>query len=400
MDTKIGHLADALASRLAGTLPGQPLPNPRNHKEGLHAIMLRSGTMTADAPQKSAKKVTQITPEPEEDLVMEKETEAQGPKPQPVVAVYKPKLPFPTRMYKDRLEAEFDNFSSMLRKLHFQVPFMEALSLMPKYAKFLKELLSKKRRLSELATMELSEECSAILQNKLSQKQKGPGSFTIPCSICKLHVERSLADRGASINVIPYKLFKKLGLGEPSATRMSIQLADQFIVHPRGIVEDLLVKVDRFFYHVDFVVLDIKEDAKVPLILGRPFLATAKALIDVHDGTLVLRDGEERITFSIANTAPASSPLHDVSHQEHESVVYPSVLPILQDPPPISSPPLPSTPFPKEKINKEWRSKLHVAKPAQKKAGDHYELVLPPEPRLPCHPSIHSLASCRMVRST
>ncbi|CAL1401956.1 unnamed protein product [Linum trigynum] len=391
MDTNIGHLEDALAFRPAGTLPGQPLPNPRNHKEGLHAIMLRSGTVTADAPQKSAKKVTQITPEPEEDLVMEKGPEDEAPKPQPVVAEYKPKLPFPTMIYKDRLEAEFDNFSSMLRKLHVQVPFMEALSLMLRYAKFLKELLSKKRRLSELATVELSEECSAILQNKLPQKQKDPGSFTIPCSIGKLHVERSLADLGASINVIPYKLFKKLGLGEPSATRMSIQLADRSIVHPRGIVEDLLVKVGRFFYPVDFVVLDINEDTKVPLILGRPFLATAKALIDVHDGTLVLRDGEERITFSIANTLHASSPLHVVSHQEQESVVYPSMLPILQDPPSIPSPPLPSTPLPKEKIKEEWRPKLPVAKPAKKEAGDHYELVPPLEPRPPW-PSEYSLA--------
>ncbi|CAL1406494.1 unnamed protein product [Linum trigynum] len=349
MDTKIGHLADALASRPAGTLPGQPLPNPRNHKEGLHAIMLRNGTVTADAPQKSAKKVTQITPEPKEDLVMEKELEAQAPKPQPIVAKYKPKLSFPTRMYKDRLEAEFGNFLSMLRKLNVQVPFMEALSQMPKYVKFLKELLSKKRRLSELATVELSEECSVILQNKLPPKQKDPCSFTIPCSIGKLHVERSLADLGASINVIPYKLFKKLGLGEPSSTRMSIQLANRSVVHPRGIVEDLLVKVGRFFYPVDFVVLDINEDAEVPLILGRTFLATSKALIDVHDGSLVLRDGEEQITFSIANTLPVSSPLHVVSHQDYESVVYPSVPPILQDSPPIPSPPLPSTPFPKEK---------------------------------------------------
>ncbi|CAL1395552.1 unnamed protein product [Linum trigynum] len=289
------------------------------------------------------------------------------------------------------MEAEFGNFSSMLRKLHVQVPFMEALSLMPKYAKFLKELLSKKQRLSELAIVELSEECSVVLQNKLPQKQKDPGSFTIPCSIGKLHVERSLADLGASINVIPYKLFKKLGLSEPSATRMSIQLAGRSIVHPRGIVEDLLVKVGRFFYPVDFVVLDINEDTEVPLILGRPFLATAKALIYVHDGTLVLKDGEERITFTIANTLPASSPLHAVSHQEHESVVYPSVLPILQDPPPIPSPPLPSTPSPKEKIRVEWRPKLHAAKPAHKKAGDHYELVPPPEPRLPW-PSEYSLA--------
>ncbi|CAL1354991.1 unnamed protein product [Linum trigynum] len=133
------------------------------------------------------------------------------------------------------------------------------------------------------------------------------------------------------------------------------------------------------------------QKTEVPLILGRPFLATAKALIDVRDGTLVLRDGEERITFSIANTLPASSPLHAVSHQEHESVVYPSVLPILQDPSLISSSPLPSTLLPKDKIKEEWQPKLQVAKPAHKKTGDHYELVPPPEPRPPW-PSEYSLA--------
>ncbi|CAL1382847.1 unnamed protein product [Linum trigynum] len=167
MDTKIGHLTDALAFKLAGTLPGQPLPNPRNHKEGLHAIMLRSGTVTEDAPPKSAKKVTQITPEPEEDLVMEKEPEVRAPKPQPIVVEHKPKFPFPTRMHKDRLEEEFGNFMSMLRKLNVQVPFLDALSQMHKYPKFLKDLLSKKKKLNELSTMELSEECSAILQSKL-----------------------------------------------------------------------------------------------------------------------------------------------------------------------------------------------------------------------------------------
>ncbi|CAL1405940.1 unnamed protein product [Linum trigynum] len=168
---------------------------------------------------------------------------------------------------------------------------------------------------------------------------------------------------------------------------MTLQLADRSVVHPRGIVEDLLVKVGKFTYPVDFVILDISEDTEVPLILGRPFLATAKALIDVHDGTLVLRDGEERITFSVADTIPASSPLHAVSHQEHESVVYPSVLPILQEPPPTPSPPLRTTPSPKEQIKEEWRPKLQAAKPARKEAGDHYELVPPPP-----WPSEYSLA--------
>ncbi|XP_027351144.1 uncharacterized protein LOC113862248 [Abrus precatorius] len=146
---------------------------------------------------------------------------------------------------------------------------------MPKYAKFLKDLLSNRKKLEELATVTLNEECSAILQNKMPKKLKDPGSFTLPCLIGRLIVDRALGD---------------LGLGEPRPTRMSIQLADRLIKYPRGIIEDVLVKVDKFIFPVDFVILDMDEDIDVPLILGRPFLATAGAIIDVRDGKLILRE--------------------------------------------------------------------------------------------------------------
>ncbi|CAL1402817.1 unnamed protein product [Linum trigynum] len=176
---------------------------------------------------------------------------------------------------------------------------------------------------------------------------------------------------------------------------MSIQLADRSIVHPRGIIEDLLVKVGAFTYPVDFVILDIHEDVDVPLILGRPFLATAKALIDVHDGKLILRAGNEQATFSVTEfdqcAMIAVTPVHAISDQVHESVVYPSAPPILKDPLIIPSPPLhPATP-PNKKLKEEWRPKQQVAKPARKKSGDHYELVPPPAPRPPW-PSGYSLA--------
>ncbi|KAK5838672.1 hypothetical protein PVK06_007407 [Gossypium arboreum] len=147
--------------------------------------------------------------------------------------------------------------------------------------------------------MELNEECSAILQNKLPTKLNDPGSFTIPCLIGSLNIEKALADLSASINLMPYKMFKQLGLGEPKPTRMSIQLVDRFVKYPRGIIEDVLVKVDKFIFPIDFVVLDIDEDVEVPLILGHPFLATARAIIDVGDGELVLRVGDEEIIFKI-----------------------------------------------------------------------------------------------------
>ncbi|KAL5569995.1 hypothetical protein UlMin_026570 [Ulmus minor] len=145
---------------------------------------------------------------------------------------------------------------------------------MPKYAKFLKEVLSNKRRLEVNEKVMLTEECSAILQRKLPQKLKDPGSFTIPCTIGDFEFDKVLCDLGASINLMPLSIFRKLGLGEVKPTTVSLQLADRSIKHPRGIIEDVLVKVDKFIFPADFIVLDMEEDREVPLILGRPFLAT------------------------------------------------------------------------------------------------------------------------------
>ncbi|XP_076891619.1 uncharacterized protein LOC143543100 [Bidens hawaiensis] len=129
-----------------------------------------------------------------------------------------------------------------------------------------------------------------------------PGSFTIPCLIGNLSVSNALADLGASINLMPYAVFAKLGIGEPKPTHMSIQLAHRSIKYPRGIVENMLVKIDKFVFPVDFVILDMEEDKSVPLILGRPFLATAKAIIDVCTGKLTLKVNDEAITFDIGKS--------------------------------------------------------------------------------------------------
>ncbi|KAK5838679.1 hypothetical protein PVK06_007414 [Gossypium arboreum] len=172
--------------------------------------------------------------------------------------------------------------------------------------KFLKELLANKRKLDEASHMELNAVCTAILQNKLPNKLKDPGSFTIRCLIGSLDVNNTLADLGASINVMPYKMFKELGLGKPKQTRMSIQLADKTIRFPRGIIEDVLVKIDKFIFPVDFIVLDIEEDSNTPLILGRPFLATAKTIIDVGTGELTLCLGDETITIQARNSGNTS----------------------------------------------------------------------------------------------
>ena len=163
----------------------------------------------------------------------------------------------------------------MFKKLHINIPFADALEQMPSYVKFMKEILSNKRRLSDFEIVNLIEECSAILQRKLPQKLKDPSSFTIPCIIGNSIFEKALCDLGASIILMPLSIFRRLGLGEAYPTTVILQLADMSLKHPKeGLIEDVLVKVDKFIFSADFIILDMEEEKEIPIILGRPFLAT------------------------------------------------------------------------------------------------------------------------------
>src|ERR1044072_4857852 len=194
----------------------------------------------------------------------------------------KAKVPYPNALLKKSLEKQFSKFVSMFKKLHVDIPFSEVLEKMPQYVKFMKEILSKKRRLSEMdETVMMTEECNAIIQRKLPVKVKDSGSFTLSVEFEGKEGEvRALTDLGASVNLMPLSLFKRLGLGEVKPTMMTLQMADRSLVTHWGVVEDVLVKVGKFVFLVDFVILDFDEDEKIPLILGRPFLTTAKAKID------------------------------------------------------------------------------------------------------------------------
>ncbi|GKD25829.1 DNA-directed DNA polymerase [Tanacetum coccineum] len=208
-------------------------------------------------------------------------------------------IPFPYRLRKEKEEAQQRKFLENLKQLHINIPFTEALAQMPKYAKFLKALLSNKSRLEEACTVTMNERYSAVLLNKLPSKEKDPRSFTIPCDIGHLHIDNALADLGASISLMPYTMFEKLGLGEPKPTRISLELADRSIQYPRGITEDVLIKIDKFVLPIDFVILDMREDSRIPIILGRPFLATARATIDVFNKKITLRFGSEEVIFDV-----------------------------------------------------------------------------------------------------
>ncbi|KAI3732772.1 hypothetical protein L1987_63980 [Smallanthus sonchifolius] len=243
----------------------------------------------------------------EEEIEIPDETSPRGKpaitsRPREPVRDYTLAVPYPGRLKKQKMEEQYGKFLGLFKQLHINLPFVEALAQMPKYARFLKDILMNKGKLEELSQVTLNEECSAVIQNKLPEKIRDPGSFTIPCLISSLSVSNALADLGASINLMPYAVFAKLELGEPTPTRMSIQLPNRSVKYPRGIVENMLVKVDRFVFPVDFVILDMDEDKNVPIILGRPFLATTKALIDVYSGRLTLRVDEEEVTFDVGRS--------------------------------------------------------------------------------------------------
>nr|KYP45027.1 hypothetical protein KK1_033488 [Cajanus cajan] len=197
---------------------------------------------------------------------------------------------------------EFLRFLDIIKKLQINIPFTEAMEQMPTYARFMKELLTKKRRILEEETVELEAGCSAIIQKSLPQKSRDPGSFTLPVSIGNLSVGKALLDLGASINLMPLSMLKKIGEVEVRPTRMTLQLADRSIKIPHGIVEDMIVKVDKFMFPVDFVVMDMEEDVEVPLILGRPFMKTTRVIIDMDEGKLKVRVQDEEVSFNVFET--------------------------------------------------------------------------------------------------
>ncbi|KAL8520752.1 hypothetical protein ACS0TY_011339 [Phlomoides rotata] len=166
----------------------------------------------------------------------------------------------------------------------------------------------------------LTEEISSRIQAKLPAKLRDPGSFTLSCKIGEGKSYRALCDLGASINLMPFSIFKTLGLGELRPTTVNLQLADRSMAYPEGIIEDVLIKVDKFIFPVDFVVLEMKEDESVPLILGRPFLATGGAVIDVKKGELVLNVEDDHVLFNIYK---ARKPIEEEDDEDEEYISNP-----------------------------------------------------------------------------
>ncbi|XP_016195377.1 uncharacterized protein LOC107636372 [Arachis ipaensis] len=210
-----------------------------------------------------------------------------------------PPLPYPQRFNKEAKDQHFHKFLETFKKLEINIPLAEALEQMPLYAKFLKELINKKRSWQENETILLTEECRALIQKGLPPKLEDPGSFFLPCAIGSMTINKAMCDLGASINLMPSSLVKKLCIEEVKPVQMSLELVDKSVICPRGVIENLLVKVDKFIFPTDFVILDLDEDEGDSIILERPFLATVRAIIDVERGELTLRMHDESVNLNV-----------------------------------------------------------------------------------------------------
>lgn len=189
----------------------------------------------------------------------------------------------PQRLIKAKKDEHFGKFLEMIKSLCMKIPLLDALQQMPKFTKFMKDILAHWRKVEDIETIALMEECSALIQNGHPPKLKDPGSFSIPCTISKTKISKAFCNLSASVSLMPISTWKKLGLGDLKLTTMTLQLADHSCRYPLGIFEDVPMKVGDFVVPTDFVVLEMNEDPRIPIILERPFLTTARAVIDVNN---------------------------------------------------------------------------------------------------------------------
>ncbi|KAG2381148.1 uncharacterized protein HKW66_Vig0254650 [Vigna angularis] len=284
LEVQVGQLAKQLANQQGGQFSANTQTNP---KEECKAITTRSGKEIRITEKESTRR--------EEKNQIEEENQKEREKEKEIVK----HLPYPKVYTRKEKEKQFERFLDIFKKLEIKIPFSEALQQIPAYSRFMKDLLTKKKKYIEAETIEVQGNCSAIIQKLLPPKFKDPGSFTIPCTIGNLAIGKALIDLGASINLMPLSMFRKIGELDLKPTRMTLQLADRSIKYPHGVVEDVLVKVDKFVFPVDFVIMEMEEDTEVPLILGRPFMKTARVLIDVDNGKLKVRVQDEEVNFNV-----------------------------------------------------------------------------------------------------
>nr|GEX92511.1 reverse transcriptase domain-containing protein [Tanacetum cinerariifolium] len=316
-----------MQSQGQGTLPSNTVTNP---KEDLNGITTRSGIAYQGPPVPTQSKVVKQGIEVTKDQVQTPSSqsiapvqppvaqpETQTPVSEPVVAHVSVSIPYPSRRdnerHRDQANEQIEKFYEIFKKMSFEISLTDALILMLKFASSLKALIGNKEKLSEMARTSMNEHCSMVILNKLPRKLEDPGKFLIPCEFPRMDECLALADLGASINLMPLSVWEGLSLPELTPTCMTLKLVDRSVSKPIDITKDVSVKVGVFHFPADFVVIDFEPDLRVPLIIGRCFLKTDRALIDVHNGELTLRIRNEAITYNLDQTVRYSANYNQIT---------------------------------------------------------------------------------------
>ncbi|RDY10037.1 hypothetical protein CR513_05502, partial [Mucuna pruriens] len=291
LKTQVGQLANSvsqLQSTGSGNLPSQTIPNPRGNAS---VVSLRSGKELQAAPQQKPRSAN-----------IESKSDADSQPPQQASPT---PVPFPTR----KPESD-DKLLKMFQKVEINIPLLDAIKQIPKYTKFLKELCVHKRKKMKRG-VELGGIVSALTKNDdlttgtrqaLPKKCRDPEIFSVPCTISDCTIANAMLDLGASINIMSTSIYKSLNCGDLEPTGMTIQLANRSIVQPLGVLEDILFQVDELIFPAGFYMLDMEDETPrkgSTLILGRPFLMTARTKIDVHAWTLLMKFGDTLVQFNI-----------------------------------------------------------------------------------------------------
>nr|GEX84422.1 hypothetical protein [Tanacetum cinerariifolium] len=296
MQNQMGQMVKILQERPLGVLPSNIVPNPR---EQINLITTKSGLTTAEhsiPPHVPPTLMEELEKEPEtlmDEVYITSPASTAHVSPPGIQLVSPPKP-----------------------------NLMDALTQIPKYTKVLKDLLKDKEKLEELANTLINVECSAILLNKVLEKLGDPKKFLISYVLQDLEVCSSLFDSGGSINHMPLLIYEKLRIGPLKPTRMTLELANRCVTYPMGIAEDVIVNVDKFNFLADFIIVDFEDDPRVPIILRRPFLRIAKALVDLYEEKLTLRIGMKKISNQNKQSSGSITSHSDLSLPDYESFCF------------------------------------------------------------------------------
>ena len=316
-----------------GKLPSQPIQNPQG-QNSVGSLGSSEGTFEhckAVTTLRSGKVVDKTIPtkepsqESQSELVRDDEisdkphvphTNELDNHPEEDKFNHIPPAPYPHRLRAPKKVNNHSEIYELFKQVKLNIPLLDAIKQIPSYAKFLKDLCTVKWKLGVNKEAFMTEQSTSLIQNNLPPKYKDPGSPTISIVVGNSKLGHALVDLGASVNLLPYSVYGDLGLGELEPANITLQLADRSVKIPRGIVKDVLVQVKNFYFPVDFVVLDtqpvVNQGTQFPVILGRPFLATANAIIHCRGGLMALSFGNMTVNLNIFNAIKGMGDEEDI----------------------------------------------------------------------------------------